>query len=123
MKKKILIVEDEGMLGQMYYDKFTQSGFQAVLAKTAEEGIKLVSEIKPDLILLDILLPRLNGIGFMEWFKKDEQSLLPPIIAFSNYDDPETKKQAVLLGAKEYLIKTNHTPQEIIDKVNFYLNN
>jgi DNA-binding response OmpR family regulator len=123
MKKKILIVEDEGMLGEMYYDKFTQAGFQAVLAKTAEEGIKLVSEIKPDLILLDILLPRLNGINFMEWFKKENNVSLPPIIAFSNYDDPETKKQASLLGAKEYLIKTNHTPQEIIDKVNFHLNN
>ena len=122
-KKKILIVEDEGMLGEMYYDKFNQAGFQAVLVRSAEEGIKIISQIKPDLILLDILLPRLNGIDFMEWFKKKKDSFLTPVIAFSNYDDPETKKQAALLGVKEYLIKTNYTPQEVINRVNFHLNN
>lgn len=111
------------MLGEMYYDKFKQEGFNPILAKTAEEGIDLVSKEKPDLILLDILLPRLNGIGFIEKLKKENKSFFPPIIAFSNYDDPETKKQAAFLGAKEYLIKANHTPQEIVNKVNFYLKN
>ena len=122
--KKILIIEDEKMLGEMYRDKFIQTGgFDAVLAETAEEGITAVRKEKPDLILLDILLPRTNGIGFMEWLKKEKELSSIPVIAFSNYDDPKTKKEAMELGIKEYLIKTAYTPQEIVDKIKSYLEN
>ena len=62
--KKILIVEDEKILGEMYKEKFTQAGFEVSLAIEAKEGIELVEKEKPDLILLDILLPRENGIFF-----------------------------------------------------------
>jgi len=121
--KKILIIEDEKMLGEMYQDKFIQEGFDAVLAETAEQGVEATCKEKPDLILLDILLPRTNGIGFMEWFKKEKELSSIPVIAFSNYDDPKTKKEAAELGIKDYLIKTNYTPQEIVDKVKSYLKN
>ena len=121
--KKILIIEDEKMLGEMYRDKFIQEGFDAVLAETAEQGVEATCKEKPDLILLDILLPRTNGIGFMEWFKKEKELSSIPVIAFSNYDDPEAKKEAAALGIKDYLIKTNYTPQEIVDKVKSYLKN
>jgi len=121
---KILIIEDEKMLGEMYRDKFIQAGgFEVILTENAEEGIKVVRKEKPDLILLDILLPRTNGIGFMEWLKKEKELSSIPVIAFSNYDDPKTKKEAVELGIKDYLIKTNYTPQEIVDKVKSYLKN
>jgi len=121
--KKILIIEDEKMLGEMYRDKFIQAGFDAVLAETAEQGVEATRKEKPDLILLDILLPRTNGIGFMQWLKKEKELSSIPVIAFSNYDDPKTKKEAVELGIKDYLIKTNYTPQEIVDKVKSYLKN
>ena len=121
---KILIIEDEKMLGEMYRDKFIQAGgFEVILTENAEEGIKVVRKEKPDLILLDILLPRTNGIGFMEWLKKEKELSSIPVIAFSNYDDPKTKKEAVELGIKDYFIKTNYTPQEIVDKVKSYLKN
>jgi len=124
MTKKILLVEDEKMLGEMYRDKFIQAGgFEVILTETAEEGIKAARKEKPDLILLDILLPRINGIGFMQWLKKEKELSSIPVIAFSNYDDPKTKKEAVELGIKDYLIKTNYTPQEIVDKVKSYLKN
>ena len=120
MPKKILIVEDEKMLGEMYRDKFIEAGFEVLWVGSAEEGIEAVPKMMPDLILLDILLPRANGIGFMGWLKKEKDFSSIPVVAFSNYDDPKTKKEAAELGIKEYLIKTNHTPQQIVDKIKTY---
>ena len=119
--KKILIVEDEKILGEMYRDKFIQAGLDVVWAGSAEEGLEYLSKDKPDLILLDILLPRDNGINFLNKLRKEKKFDHIPIIAFSNYDDPATKKEALLLGVKEYLIKTDYTPQGIIEKVKKYL--
>ena len=121
MKKKILIVEDEKILAEMYYDRFVQAGFKVVMAYSAEEGIEAALKEKPDLILLDILLPRENGIGFLGKLRKDPKIASTKVVAFSNYDDPATKKEAMEFGAKEYLIKTNYTPQEIIEKIKGYL--
>lgn len=121
MKKKILIVEDEKILAEMYYDRFVQAGFKVVMTYSAEEGIKAALKEKPDLILLDILLPRENGIGFLGKLRKSPETASIKVVAFSNYDDPATKKEALKFGVKEYLIKTNYTPQEIIEKVRGYL--
>lgn len=120
MAKKILIIEDEKILGEMYKDKFSEAGFEVVLARSAEEGLEVIPKEKPDLILLDILLPRANGIGFLIKFKKNPEISSIPVVAFSNYDDPETKKSALKLGAKDYLIKTSYTPQEIINEIKSY---
>lgn len=120
---KILIIEDELILAEMYRDKFTQAGYEVVLAFSAEEGLKLVKDKKekPDLILLDILLPRENGIQFLKRFKKIAGVAQVPIVAFSNYDEPKTRKEAEELGVKDYLIKTEFTPNEIVEKVKTYL--
>ena len=115
--KKILVVEDERILGEMYRDKFSQAGFKVILITSAEEAIKVVPEEKPDLILLDILLPRENGIVFLRKLRENPEFSLIPVVVFSNFDDLETKKQAYQLGVKDYLIKTGHTPQEIIEKI------
>jgi DNA-binding response OmpR family regulator len=119
--KKILIVEDEKILAEMYHDRFVQAGFKIVMAYSAEEGIETALKEKPDLILLDILLPRENGIGFLGKLRQNPQTASIKVVAFSNYDDPDTKKEALEFGVKEYLIKTNYTPQEIIEKVKGYL--
>lgn len=119
--KKILIVEDEKILREMYRDKFIQAGFEVILAFSAEEGIEVIAKEKPDLILLDILLPRANGINFLERIKKEAEFNSIPVVAFSNYDDQKAKEDALKLGAKDYLIKTNYTPQEIIEKIKNYL--
>jgi len=120
-KKKIVIVEDELMLAEMYRDKLVRAGFDVYSAFDAEEGIISIKEIKPDLVLLDILLPRKNGVGLLGQIRKDPEISETPVIAFSNYDDTETKNEAKELGAKEYLIKTNYTPQEIVDKIREHL--
>lgn len=119
--KKILLIEDEKILAEMYRDKFSQAGFEVFLAFEAKEGLALAKKEKPDLIVLDILLPKENGITFLNWLRKDQEISSIPVVAFSNYDDPETKRQAARLGVKDYLIKTSYTPQEIIKKIKEYL--
>ena len=121
MAKKILIVEDETILAEMYRDKLIQAGFEVVSAYSAEEALKILQKEVPDLILLDILLPRENGVSFLARIKKNPKLSSIPVVAFSNYDDPETKKQAFKLEVKDYLIKTNYTPRKIIERVKSYL--
>jgi DNA-binding response OmpR family regulator len=118
--KKILIIEDEIILAEMYKEKLEKEGFEVFLASEIGEGIEIAKKEKPDLILLDILLSRENGVSFLEKIKKEEIKDIP-IVAFSNYDDPETKKRAFELGVKEYLIKANYTPREIVEKIKNYL--
>ena len=119
--KKILIIEDEKILGEMYRDKFTEAGFKVVLCTEAKEGVKTAKEEKPDLILLDILLPKENGIFFLAELKRYSDIASIPVVVFSNFDDPETRKQAKKLGAKAYLIKTSYTPKELVQEVKKHL--
>ncbi|MCF7845281.1 MAG: response regulator [Candidatus Pacebacteria bacterium] len=119
--KKILIIEDEKMLTDIYEERFKREGFEVYSAVSAEEGLEKTIEIKPDLIILDILLPRGNGTDFLEKMKKIDDLKDIKVIAYSNYDDNETREKAIRLGAKEYLIKTNYTPKEILDLINKYI--
>ncbi|MEK7482330.1 MAG: response regulator [Patescibacteria group bacterium] len=116
-KIKILIVEDEQILIRMYQEKFEQAGFEVVSALDAESGLALAKNEKPDIVILDILLPQHNGLFFLEQARKENELALTPIIAFSNYDDPKTIQRAKELGVKDYLIKTNYTPDEIVAKI------
>jgi DNA-binding response OmpR family regulator len=118
---KILFIEDEKILAQMYKDKLEEAGFSTILAFSAEEALDLLQKEKVDLIILDILLPKKDGIDFLEEFKKNSENLKIPVVALSNYDDPEAKKKAFALGIKDYLLKTEYTPQELISKIQEYL--
>ncbi len=119
---KILVVEDEQMLAEMYKDKFEKEGFEIVLARDGKIGMEIMKKEKPALVLLDILLPNENGIDFLKKMIKDPEISSIPIIVFSNFDDPETKKETLSLGAKEYLIKSNHNPNEIVKQIKKYIN-
>jgi len=119
--KKILIVEDEVELAKMYKEKLERFGFKIFLAFTADEGLELTEKEKPDSILLDILLPVKNGIYFLREMKKSPEISSIPVLGFSNYDHPPTRKEALKLGIKEYLIKTDYAPVEIVEKIENYL--
>lgn len=119
--KKILIVEDEKMLAEMYTDKFSQAGFKVITANEAEDGLEVAKREKPDLVILDILLPKGDGISFLQKLRELPDFALVPVIAFSNFDDLSTKKAAFRLGAKDYLIKTNYTPQEVVERIKDYV--
>lgn len=120
-KPKLLLVEDEHILARMYKEKFEQVGFKTILAFEAKRGLDLAKKEKPDVVVLDILLPKEDGLFFLEELRKDPTIAQTPVVAFSNYDDAETIKRAKKLGAKAYLIKTDHTPQQIIEKISSYI--
>jgi two-component system alkaline phosphatase synthesis response regulator PhoP len=119
---KILIIEDEPGLAEMYREKFIKSGFEVISSFTAEQGLEVAKKEKPDLILLDILLPKENGVTFLDWLRKEKEIAFIPVLVFSNYDDKEIKDATLKLKAKDYLIKTNHTPNEIVAKIKRLLN-
>ena len=118
--KKILIIEDEKILVDMYKSKLEANNFEVISAFSSEEGIKILRKEKPDLVILDILLPKENGITFLEKIEKIKIMPGTRIIVFSNYDDPETKKKVFKLGVEDYLIKTQFTPREFLEKVKEY---
>ena len=118
--KKILIIEDEKILVEMYKSKLEANNFEVFSAFSSEEGIQILKKEKPDLVILDILLPKENGITFLEKIEKIKIISDIRIVVFSNYDDPETRKKALKLGAEDYLIKTQFTPREFLEKVKEY---
>lgn len=118
---RILIIEDEKILAEMYKDKFEEEGFVIDLAFSSEEAINYLKEKKPDLILLDILLPKENGISFLKRMREIDEVSEVPVVAFSNYDEPRTRKEAFELGVKAYLIKTQYTPKELLEEVKKFL--
>ena len=120
-KKRILIVEDEKLLSEMYQEVFEKEGFDVVTASNGKEAVKVAQDAKPDFVLLDILLPEENGIYFLEQRKLQPSLLSIPVVAFSNFDESNIKKRAFALGVKDYIIKTNYIPQEVVDKVKTYI--
>lgn len=116
-QKSILIVEDEHVLASMYADRFRSDGWKVQTAPTKDEGLKLAVKMKPDIVLLDILLFDGHGVEFLREKNKDQSIAKIPVVVFSNLDDPKTKEDALALGALEYLLKTDYTPQELVKKV------
>jgi two-component system, OmpR family, alkaline phosphatase synthesis response regulator PhoP len=117
MPKKILLVEDEQIIIDLLQKKLTEEGYDVSVAKNGEEGIKMMQEEKPDLVLLDIVMPKMGGLEVMEEMQKDPDLKRVPIVVVSNSGQPVELDRAKRLGAKDWLIKTEFDPQEVIDKV------
>ena len=117
MAKKILIIEDEEILLNLLHKKLSQEGFDVSLAKNGEEGLKVMKEIKPDLVLLDIVMPKMGGFEVMEEMRRDSELKEIPVIIVSNSGQPVEINKAQELGAKDWLIKTEFDPEEVLEKV------
>jgi len=115
--KKILIVEDEEIMIDLLQRKLTREGYEVSVTKDGDEGLKAMREVKPDLILLDIIMPKMGGFEVMEEMNKDPKLKQIPIIIVSNSGQPVELDNAQKLGAKDWLIKTEFDPQEVIEKV------
>lgn len=120
--KRILIVEDEKILSDMYKFKLNKEGFEVVLAIEVDEAIELAKKKKPDLVVLDVLLPKESGINYLIKTREIEDLKSIPVLVLSNFDDNETRAQASKYGARDYLIKSNHDPKEIVAKIKELLN-
>lgn len=120
-KVKILIVEDEEFLLDLYDKKLEEVGFEVVKAKNGIEGLSLAQLELPDLILLDILMPQIDGYEMLEKIKAGSKTKNIPVIIFSNLSQREEIEKGLELGAKDFIIKTNVTPTEMVTKVKEYL--
>ncbi len=117
MAKKILIIEDEEIVIDLLQRKLIKEGYETSVARDGQEGLKKMKEVKPDLILLDIIMPKMGGFEVMEEMAKDKELKKIPVIVISNSGQPVELDRAQKLGAKDWLIKTEFDPQEVIDKV------
>lgn len=117
MPKKILIIEDEEIMCGLLERKLAQRGYRVSIAKDGVEGIEKMQQEKPDLILLDVIMPRMDGFEVMEKMAKDRKLKKIPVIIISNSGQPVEIDKAKELGAKDWLIKTQFDPQEVIEKV------
>lgn len=116
-KKKILIVEDDNFVAEVYLAKLSEMGYETVLAQNGEEGLAELKKGKVDLILLDILMPIMNGIEMLEEVKKNEEWKNIPVILLTNIGEKESIQKVREMGVKNYLIKSHFTPAEVIEKV------
>ena len=119
---KVLIVDDDAFLSGIYATKLELEGFLVVTARDGEEGLKAAMKEKPDLILLDVLMPKLDGFEVLKRLKADEGTKPIPVIMLTNLGQKEDIEKGLQDGAVDYLIKAHFVPAEAVDKIKKVLN-
>ena len=117
IKKKILIIEDDKFLRDLIVQKLQREGFETVEAVDGEKGLKKIKDEKPHLVLLDLILPGIDGFEVLAKTKEDPILAEIPVIILSNLGQKDDIERGLKLGAVDYLIKAHFTPGEIIEKV------
>jgi len=121
MKKKILVIEDEKTLRFLIVQTLLQEGFEVEEAIDGEEGIQKLKKNKPDFILLDLILPGINGYEVLSKIKRDSDLESIPVIILSNLGQEEEIKRGLNLGAVDYLIKAHFTLDQIVARIKKFL--
>jgi DNA-binding response OmpR family regulator len=115
--KKILFIEDESALQKTLGEILKQEGYGVVSALDGEVGLRLAKDEKPDLILLDLILPKIHGIDVLKKLKEDKETKEIPVIVLTNLEGIKDVDGAVQLGATTYLVKAQYTLEEVAEKV------
>lgn len=113
----ILVVEDDPILLKMYTEKFTNEGFKVLTAQDGEMGLEIALKSKIDIILLDIMLPRISGTDLLKKLRESEKGKNIIVVVLTNLADLEEKQKAINLGVKDYLVKAMQNPGQVVDKV------
>ncbi|OIO46502.1 MAG: response regulator [Candidatus Portnoybacteria bacterium CG06_land_8_20_14_3_00_39_12] len=113
----ILVVEDDKFLRDLLAYKIEERGYRMEVAVDGEEGIKQIKTLKPDLVLLDLILPGIDGFGVLGQVHDDPQISQIPVIILSNLGQQEEIEKGLSLGAEDYMIKAHFTPQEVVDRI------
>ncbi|MFW5853013.1 MAG: response regulator [Patescibacteria group bacterium] len=121
-KKKILVVEDDEFLRSLTVKRLSEENYEVITAVDGNSGLSTAVDEKPDLVLLDLLLPGMSGFEVLEKMKADDQAKDIPVVVFSNLGQREDIEKAKTLGANDYLIKANFTLDDVVEKVDNYLN-
>lgn len=113
---KILFIEDDVTLVKMYEKKFTSDGYQVSIAYDGEEGLKKALDEKPDLVILDIMLPKMDGIMVFKKLRSQAATFKTPVLLLTNFNQEDAVFECFKLGAVDYLVKSEVTPQEVVAK-------
>lgn len=114
---KILVAEDDKLISNSLCDALKTNGFEATAAYDGEEAVAKAKEIKPDLMLLDIMMPKLDGISVLWELKANPETAGTPVVVLTNIGDVETISKIVEAGAVDYLLKSDQSVDDIIKKV------
>ncbi len=117
MAAKILITEDDPLMSRMYQKIFTFEGLEVVMAADGQEGLDKAREIKPTMILLDIMMPKLNGLQVLEKLKADPETKAIPVIMLTNLAGQQDAENALAKGAIKYIVKSEYEPKQVADMV------
>lgn len=120
---KILIVEDEDILSKVLEEKFKKWNFDVKIASNGEEALEEVLDFKPDVIALDLMLPKIDGFEVLKELKSKSETKTIPVIVVSNLSEDADIQKAMKLGAVDYYIKSTHPINEIVEKVKAVLLN
>ncbi|MFA6227813.1 MAG: response regulator [Patescibacteria group bacterium] len=116
-KINILIVEDDVFLADLYKTKFALEGFKVVVAYDGEKGWEAARKGSPDIILLDLVLPKMSGFDILKSLKADSKLEKIPVILLTNLSQKSDVEKGLKLGAKDYLIKAHFMPSEVVEKI------
>lgn len=116
-KIKILLIEDDPFLLNMYATKFELEGFEIFSADDGERALKAANKDRPDIILLDVLLPKMDGFEVLKELKKNEETKAVPVILLTNLSQRDDVEKGMALGAVDYLIKAHFMPTEVVEKI------
>lgn len=116
-KTRIVLVEDDQILGKVLYEELTEAGYEITQAFDGEDGLKMIRQKMPDLVLLDIVMPKKNGFEVLEALKEAPDTKRIPIIVLTMSGGDEEIKKGLRLGANDYIVKSQHAVAEIVEKV------
>lgn len=105
------------MIVEMYKLRFEEEGFEVTVTEKGSEAIELANSLKPDIILLDIILPEVDGFNILQSLKSEEKTKSLPILMLTNLAQESDKEKAISMGANDYLVKSQHTPSDVLQKV------
>lgn len=114
---KIAIIEDDPVINQMYRMKFEANGFEVQLADNGKRGVAMVEEMKPDLILLDLQMPNMNGAEALKEIREHDWGKDIPVIVLTNLGEEEAPKSLKDLGIHSYIVKADLTPSQVVTRV------
>jgi DNA-binding response OmpR family regulator len=121
-KNRILIVEDDSYISDMYRIKLESEGFEVEIAADGQAGLDLVLANHPDLMLLDIVMPKMDGFAVLQKIRKNSDFKDMPVVMLTNLGQKESVEKGLSLGANGYIIKAHFTPSEVVNKIKEFLN-
>lgn len=119
--KNILVIEDDNSILNMYKTSLTNDGYSVFTAVNGEDGLKIAQKEIPDLVLLDVMMPQVDGFAVLEQLKAESATDKIPVIMLTNLAQEEDRERGKKLGAKDYLVKSNLTPMQVSEKIKKYI--